>query len=448
MRSKRIHPGIPKRVPRAEVRHWLPVVLVMFSMWLLSGCVVTPIAAQDGSIPAGSAATIAIAPISGGPGDTIFVSGAGWSSNESVYVNLEQTPDQEPIQTTVTIATTDDEGRFNVTFTYPVDPIWREPGLIDVVAYSLENGAQALAPFEVLESPPSTVESATPAAATATATPLPTTVSSSQPTPTKTATPRPQTGNIGTVVSSALNVRSGPSTAFSILRSIRRGTEFTVLGQNNSGAWLFVRLSDRTEGWLARAYTNYSGMAPVVSSPKPPAPTPYPTSTRPPQGSGWRGEYYNNAHLSGDPKLVRNDAEVNFDWGNGSPATGINNDFFSARWVRSFYLSAGTYRFYAQADDGVRVWVNGEQIINEWHLSTGQTYSVVKKVDSGSALVRIEFYDASQIAKIRFWWEPAEQQSYPDWRGEYYSNKTLSGSSAFVRNDTSIDFDLGYGWTC
>jgi hypothetical protein len=420
----------------------------MFSMWLLSGCVVTPIEAQNGGTPVASTATIAVAPVSGAPGDTVFVSGAGWASNESVYVNLEQTPDQEPIQTTVAIATTDGDGRFTATFVYPVDPIWREPGKIDVVAYSVKSNARATAAFEVLESPAPTAQTptatpvtVTPVAATATATPVPT----GQPTATRTPAPVPQSGDIGTVVSSALNVRSGPSTAFPILRSIGHGTEFTVLGQNNSGAWLFVRLYDGTEGWLARAYTNYTGIAPIVSSPKPPSPTPYPTSTRPPQGTGWRGEYYNNPHLTGDPQLVRDDAEINFDWGYGSPAYGIDNDYFAVRWVRSFFLSAGTYRFYATADDGVRVWVNGDEIINEWHPASNQTFSAIKQVDTGSALVRVEFYEATQLAKVHFWWEPVEQQSYPDWRGEYYSNKDLSGSPAFVRNDSGIDFDWGTG---
>ena len=425
---------------RCDVQRLLPIMLVLLSMWFLSGCVVTPIEAQDGSTPGGSSATIAIAPISGEPGDTIFVSGAGWASNESVYVNLEQTPDQEAIQTTVAIVNTDDEGRFTVTFTYPVDPIWREPGTIDVVAYALGTGARAIAPFEVLASAPPSDATATPIAADATATP--TTAAGSA---TATSTPIAQPGNIGVVVSHALNVRAGPSTVFAILRSISRGTEFTVLGQNNSGAWLFVRLSGGLEGWLARAYTNYSGIAPVVPSPKPPSPTPYPTSTRPPEGSGWRGEYYNNAHLSGDADLVRDDAKIDFDWGYGAPAYAINGDYFSVRWVRSFYLSEGTYRFYAKADDGVRVWVNGELIIDEWDLASGQTYSVVKRVDSGSTLVRVEFYDVTQIAYIHVWWERTEQNEFPDWRGEYYDNRDLNGAPKFVRNDTAVDFDWGTG---
>jgi hypothetical protein len=422
-------------------------------MWLLSGCVVTPIEAE-GNPPSqgGSSATIAVAPISGAPGDTIFVSGAGWKANESVYVNLEQTPDQEPIQTTVVIATTDGEGRFTATFNYPIDPVWREPGQIAVVAYSVETNAQASATFTVLEAPPPTetvtptVESATPTVESATptvesATPTPSAVGQS----TATAKATPQAGIIGIVVSSALNVRSGPSTAFPVIRSVPRGTQFLVLGQNNSGAWLFVRLNDDTEGWLSRAYTNFSAIVVVVPSPYPPSPGPQPTPTKPPQGSGWRGEYYNNPHLAGNPTLVRNDADINFDWGYGPPATGLPSDFFSVRWVRSFYLPAGNYRFNATADDGIRVWVNGELVIDAWHLATGQTYTAVRQLDAASTSIRVEYYEATQIAKVRFWFEQVDQQNFPDWRGEYFSNQNLSGTPAFVRNDSSIDFDWGLG---
>ena len=418
----------PSRATRRAA--WLPLLLAA-SLWVLSGCVVTPIAAQTGETE-GAAVTIAVAPVSGSPGTTVFVSGAGWLPNEVVYVNLEATPDTETVETTVAIATADGDGRFAASFSYPLDPTWAEPGPVDIVAYSLESGARTSTSFEVVAA----VATATPAAATATPTPVPPGVTA----PTATAT---SPGNVGTVVSSALNVRSGPSTLFPVLRSISRGTEFTVLGQNNSGAWLFVRLRDGQEGWLARAYTNYAGMAPVVPSPKPPAVTATPTPTRTGPVSGWRGEFYNNTSLSGAPKLVRDDVRVDFDWGYASPAAGIMADNFSARWVQAFYLPTGTYRFYVKADDGVRVWVNGDLVIDEWHSATGRTYSTEKRLDAGSHLVRIEYYEATQVASLRFWYEGAG--SYPEWRGAYYSNPNLNGSPAFERNDSSIDFDWGWG---
>lgn len=53
--------------------------------------------------------------------------------------------------------------------------------------------------------------------------------------------------------------------------------------------------------------------------------------------------------------LVRDDADVNFDWRTAAPATQLSADDFSARWTRSLSFTAGTYRFYVRSDDGVRV---------------------------------------------------------------------------------------------
>ena len=90
--------GLP---PARGAARWLPALLLVMSMWLLSGCVITPITAQDGTPSPGGSATIAIAPVSAQPGDTVFVSGAGWVANEPVYVNLEHAPDGETIQNEV-----------------------------------------------------------------------------------------------------------------------------------------------------------------------------------------------------------------------------------------------------------------------------------------------------------------------------------------------------------
>jgi hypothetical protein len=69
----------------------------------------------------------------------------------------------------------------------------------------------------------------------------------------------------------------------------------------------------------------------------------------------WEGRYYDNADLRGGPALVRDDTQINFDWGEGAPASWIPDDNFSAIWTRSVTLSPGYYRFNVRSDDGVRV---------------------------------------------------------------------------------------------
>lgn len=113
----------------------------------------------------------------------------------------------------------------------------------------------------------------------------------------------------------------------------------------------------------------------------------------PASGSAWRGEYFNNTNLSGSPVLVRNDNHIDFSWGNGSPAAGINADKFSVRWTRDLNLTPGRYRFTAVTDDGVRLWVNGQQIINEWvdRRPTESTGEIT--LPGGTVEVKMEYFE-------------------------------------------------------
>jgi hypothetical protein len=174
----------------------------------------------------------------------------------------------------------------------------------------------------------------------------------------------------------------------------------------------------------------------VVGSPATATPTP-------PAVSGWRGEYYGNRNLSGDPVLVRDDAEINFDWGNSAPAANLPADSFSARWTRIVYLQAGTYRFYTNSDDGIRVWLDGELMIDQWHDSSAATYAVERTLGEAFHNLRVEYYENWGLAKAQFGWE--RQSDYPQWRGAYYANSDLSGVATLVRNDREINFDWGRG---
>jgi SH3-like domain-containing protein len=73
--------------------------------------------------------------------------------------------------------------------------------------------------------------------------------------------------NIATVTTDALNVRSGPSTAFPVLVTVPNGTEMSVLGRNAINTWINVALADGTVGWVTRSLTNYTTISPNIISP-------------------------------------------------------------------------------------------------------------------------------------------------------------------------------------
>ncbi len=170
-----------------------------------------------------------------------------------------------------------------------------------------------------------------------------------------------------------------------------------------------------------------------------PTTTPIPTSSPVAVIADWRGEYYGNRDLSGTPVLVRNDVSVDFNWGSDAPATSVPTDGFSARWTRHVEFEAATYRFHTLADDGVRLWVDGNLLINAWYdsrLYSGVVdYSMVK----GAHSVEVEYFEHTGEALIHLWWEKVVSPSFPNWKAEYYPNRDLSGDPALVRNEQKID---------
>jgi hypothetical protein len=159
--------------------------------------------------------------------------------------------------------------------------------------------------------------------------------------------------------------------------------------------------------------------------------------------SEWKGEYWNNRTLSGDLVLVRNDRDINFDWGKGSPSPSLPVDDFSARWTRKVPLESGLYRFHVLADDGIRLWIDGQLRYDAWRNQEARDMTLDLNVSKGTHDIKVEYYEQGGSARVHVWWERISAPTYPDWKGEYWKNRDLSGSPALVRNDPSVVFDWG-----
>ncbi|HEX7900880.1 MAG TPA: PQQ-dependent sugar dehydrogenase [Planctomycetota bacterium] len=111
-------------------------------------------------------------------------------------------------------------------------------------------------------------------------------------------------------------------------------------------------------------------------------------------GSGLRGDYYDNADFTAF-KLTRTDATVNFNWGSGSPDPAVGADTFSVRWTGQVMPQfTETYTFYTTSDDGVRLWVNNVQVINNWTLHGPTENSGTISLTSGRWYeIKMEFYE-------------------------------------------------------
>ena len=163
--------------------------------------------------------------------------------------------------------------------------------------------------------------------------------------------------------------------------------------------------------------------------------------------TSWDAKYWDNMTLTGDSVIAREEESLDFDWGEGSPGAGIPADRFSARWERHLNIAAdesGNYIFSAEVDDGVRLWVDGELLIDSWIEQAKASYQATLSLSEGEHLVRVEYFELTGTASISVSWarEPDLPTTY--WQGEYFNNTSLAGSPQTTRGDARIDFDWGY----
>jgi YVTN family beta-propeller protein len=173
---------------------------------------------------------------------------------------------------------------------------------------------------------------------------------------------------------------------------------------------------------------------------------------------GLLAHYFTNTTLSGTPTLTRTEA-VNFDWGTGSPGTGIGIDSFSVRWTGQVsVLASGSYVLQTISDDGVRLWVNGSQLINNWtdHAATTNNAPALTLVAGQRYDVVLEYYEKSGGAVTKLNWQTPGTTTFAPipltqlhataqgLSGQYFSNTTLAGSPVLTRTE-AVNFDWSTG---
>ena len=126
--------------------------------------------------------------------------------------------------------------------------------------------------------------------------------------------------------------------------------------------------------------------------------------------AGFRGEYFNNADLT-NLRFVRVDPAINFDYNAATPDPRIDPNTFSMRWsgsIRPRYTE--TYTITPETDDGVRLWVNGQLLINQW-VDQGATRvpATIALVANQSYDLVMEYYQGGGGASAKLYWSSASQ---------------------------------------
>ncbi len=140
---------------------------------------------------------------------------------------------------------------------------------------------------------------------------------------------------------------------------------------------------------------------------------------------GLLGEYFDERNMT-NLKLTRIDQQVSFNWGNGTPSPLLDANTFSVcwtGWVVPDYSEA--YTFSVRTDDGVRLWVNNELLVDEWndHGSTTYTGTPSAPLVAGRKYpIRMDFYENGGDAVAWLGWASARQTPGGATRGIYETN--------------------------
>lgn len=125
---------------------------------------------------------------------------------------------------------------------------------------------------------------------------------------------------------------------------------------------------------------------------------------------GLRGNYFAKEELSGKPVFTRIDREIAFDWGTGSPSNALPTDHFSVRWQGVIVVpDDGDIVLAARVDDGVRVYIDDQPVINDWQPKGATLIEMSGRLSRGSRhKIRIEYYDLINEAVFQLKWRPVD----------------------------------------
>ncbi|PAX52697.1 PA14 domain-containing protein, partial [Brunnivagina elsteri] len=168
-------------------------------------------------------------------------------------------------------------------------------------------------------------------------------------------------------------------------------------------------------------------------------------------GDGLRGEYYDNIDFT-NLKLTRTDANVNFDFGSGSPDSSIGADTFSIRWTGQVEAQFNeAYTFYTTTDDGVKLFINDQLLISRGDQAATEAASTAITLAAGQKYnIRLEYYENGGLAVSRLAWSSASQAKQIIPQSQLFSSVSTAPTALLnspispTSGTTSYDFTVSY----
>ncbi|GAB3905191.1 PA14 domain-containing protein [Larkinella knui] len=127
-------------------------------------------------------------------------------------------------------------------------------------------------------------------------------------------------------------------------------------------------------------------------------------------GNGLKGEYFDGTNFE-RKVFTRIDPQINFDWEGSRPGPGLGRSYYSVRWTGKLYApTTGIYKFTANVDDGIRLWVSGKKVIDVWRLNDNQTFRGEISLKAGQYYdLRVDYFNDPLGGSISLFWIPPNQ---------------------------------------
>jgi beta-glucosidase len=128
-------------------------------------------------------------------------------------------------------------------------------------------------------------------------------------------------------------------------------------------------------------------------------------------GGGLTGQFYNGTGMSGAPILTRTDPTVNFLWGGGSPAAGVPAANWSAKWTGTLTPpTTGTYTFALNSDDGSRLIINGQTVVDNWFDQPPTTRTGTIPLTAGQPVsIEVDYFQDGGGSQVALSWQVPDQ---------------------------------------
>lgn len=180
---------------------------------------------------------------------------------------------------------------------------------------------------------------------------------------------------------------------------------------------------------------------------------PFSFTIQPPQPrDNWYVEIFNATDLSNVCHVYWDqDLYIFRDWESASPYPQCNDDF-STRWRRILYFPGGIYTFYCGHDDGCRLFIDGQMVIDNWQYGTYRVSTWTGNLTAGEHEILVEFFDEHVIGILDVFWVGPGYLPPPDscaenemWCVKYFANKDLRGVPVLQQQEDSVYIEHNWG---